>query len=470
MKVAIVHDFLLQMGGAEKVVEVLHDMFPNAPIYTSAYDPEAMPIYYRTWDIRTSFLQKMWMKKHSHRLALLFYPAAFESLDLSEYDVVISSSSAFAKGVITQPNTAHICYTHTPMRYAWTTRSYMTRERISKPLRALLSPGLHYLRTWDSMASERVDKYVANSTTVAKRIAKFYRRDSEVIFPPVDTRAYDIAPEVDDYYIIVSRFVPYKRIDLAVEAFTKMGRRLKVVGTGRQMKALKASAGPNVEFLGRVDDVELPKILARAKAYIMPGEEDFGIAPVEANACGRPVIAYAAGGALDSQIDGVTGVLFKNQTVEGLMAAVERADTINFDPQAIRDHARLYDTAVFRHRMNEIVDAVYQSKNAKTDRRRIERRVSEMTVENDRRKNDRRVNGRRMADRVRSFGGAGFTRPDQLQVRRENQAQPQRRSEDWEGGEENHGERAAREEDARPKAYLNGHNSNGHHAVHLNGH
>ena len=437
MKVAIVHDFLMQMGGAEKVVEVLHDMFPDAPIYTSGYDPKAMPIYYRTWDIRTSFLQKMWLKKYSHRLALLLSPAAFESFDLSEYDVVISSSSAFAKGVITQPHTVHICYTHTPMRYAWTTRSYMTREKISHPLRMLLSPGLHYLRTWDTMAADRIDKYVANSTTVAKRIAKFYRRECDVVYPPVETRNYKISPEVEDYYILVSRFVPYKRIDLAVAAFTKMGRRLKVVGTGRQMKELKAIAGPTIEFLGRVDDVALPGLLARAKGYIMPGEEDFGMAPVEANACGRPVIAYAAGGALDSQIDGVTGVLFPHQTVDGLCAAVERAETIDFDPQVIRDHALNFETEVFRQRMFEIVRTAYESKNAKTDRRRADRRVCSEAVENDRRKGPRRVNGRRMSDRLRAFGEANFTRPDQLKTPRDGEPdRPARRAEDWENERE----------------------------------
>lgn len=355
MKVAIVHDFLTQMGGAEKVVEVLHDMFPDAPIYTSIYDPEAMPIYYRTWDIRPSFLQRLPFKKISHRLALVLYPMAFESFDLSEYDLVISSSSAFAKGIITQPHTTHICYTHAPMRFAWTTKNYMKNERAGKLSRALLEPVMHYLRNWDSVASSRVDHYIANSSVVARRIGKFYRRDASVVFPPVDTKRFSIAEKVGEYYIIVSRFVPYKRLDLAVEAFTKLGLPLKVVGTGRQMKDLQAIAGDNVEFLGRVDDVALPGLIAGAKAFLMPGEEDFGIAPVEANACGCPVIAYAAGGALDHQIDGVTGVLFKEQTVDGLCAAVRRFQTLNLDPQAIRAHAERFDTDVFRAEIEESI-------------------------------------------------------------------------------------------------------------------
>jgi len=355
VKVAIVHDFLVQMGGAEKVVEVFHGMFPEAPIYTSIYDPEAMPAYYRTWDIRTSFLQRLPMPRYAHRLALPLYPMAFESLDLSGYDLVLSSSSSFAKGVITGPQTLHVCYTHAPMRFAWSTQSYLKKEKAARAVRPLLAPVLHYLRSWDALAASRVDHYIANSRAVARRIAKYYRRDSEVVYPPVATSRFKTAEEVEDYSIIVSRFAPYKRLDLAVEAFTALGRPLKIVGEGRQKQALQAKAGKNIEFLGRVDDVALPDLLARAKAYVMPGEEDFGIAPVEANACGRPVIAYAAGGALDTQVDGVTGVLFPEPTVESLCAAVERADEIDFDPQAIRRHAQKFDTCAFEARIAAIL-------------------------------------------------------------------------------------------------------------------
>ncbi len=353
MKVAIVHDFLMQMGGAEKVVEIFHEMFPDAPVFTSAYDAKAMPDYYRTWDIRTSFLQKLIFKKYSHRAALLLYPTAFESFDLSSYDLILSSSSAFAKGVITSPDAVHVCYTHAPMRYVWSTSSYVQKERIGGPLRSLLTPGLHYLRNWDSIASTRVDRYIANSSAVAKRIAKFYRRESDVIHPPVDTSRFQIADadKVQDYCIVVSRFVPYKRIDLAVEAFTRMNRPLKVVGTGRQLKDLKKIAGPTIEFLGHVGNKELDVLMAQAKAYIMPGEEDFGIAPVEANACGRPVVAFAAGGALDVQVDGVTGILFKEQTVDSLCDAVEKLDTIEWNPQRIRENALRFEIKIFREKI-----------------------------------------------------------------------------------------------------------------------
>ena len=357
MRVAIVHDFLMQMGGAEKVVEVFHDLFPDAPVFTSAYDPEAMPRAYRAWDIRTSFLQKLPAKRLTHRAALLLYPTAFESFDLSSYDLVLSSSSAFSKGVITQPHTTHICYTHSPMRYAWATSSYVEKERISSPLRSLLAPGLHYLRTWDAIAAMRVDRYIANSSAVARRIRKFYRREAEVVHPPVDTDRFQLAPrgEVGDYGIVASRLVPYKRVDLAVRAFTKLGRPLKVIGTGRQLESLKAIAGPTIQFLGYVPDSKLPGLIARAKMYLMPGEEDFGIAPVEANASGVPVVAYAAGGALDVQVEGKSGVLFRPQTVEALCGAIESAYQTEWDPDVIRQNAMRFDTPSFRAKIQHVI-------------------------------------------------------------------------------------------------------------------
>ncbi len=348
------------MGGAEKVLEVLHSMFPAAPIYTSAYDREAMPAHYRTWDIRTSFLQRLPLKQKLHRAELPLYPLAFESFDLSEYDLVISSSSAFARGVITSPDTVHICYTHTPMRYAWATQTYMENERVGRLSRALATPVLHYLRLWDAAAAQRPDYYIANSSVVAARIRKFYRRDCVVIHPPVDTTRFTIAESTDDYYIVVSRFVPYKRLDLAIDAFTRLGRPLKVVGTGRQQEALQARAGKNIEFLGRISDAELPGLVARARGFVMPGEEDFGIAPVEAMACGVPVIAYGAGGALDTQRDAKTGVLFHEPTVDGLCEAVQRFETLRFDPLAIRAHSRCFDQQTFIKNIAELITQIMQ--------------------------------------------------------------------------------------------------------------
>ena len=357
MRVAIVHDFLMQMGGAEKVVEVLHDLYPDAPIYTSAFDARAMPAHYQSWDIRTSFMQKLLLNKKLHRAALLLYPTAFESFDLSAYDLVISSSSAFAKGVITQPHTTHVCYTHSPMRYAWATTSYVEKERIASPLRSMLAPGLHYLRTWDAIASMRVDRYIANSSSIARRVRKFYRREAEIVHPPVDTARFQVAPpsERQDYGIIASRLVPYKRVDMAVDAFTRLGKPLKVVGSGRGLKELKEKAGPTIEFVGYASDAELPGLIARAAMYLMPGEEDFGIAPVEANAAGVPVVAYAAGGALDVQVDGQTGCLFEQPTVDSLCEAIERAYATPWDTEVIRRNAMRFDVETFKEKIERVI-------------------------------------------------------------------------------------------------------------------
>lgn len=356
MRVALVHDFLAQMGGAERVLEVLHEMFPDAPVYTSVYVPKVMPSHFSTWDIRTSFLQHLPAPKKTHRLVLPLYPLAFETFDLRDYDLVISSSSAFAKGVITQPHTVHICYIHTPMRYAWMTHSYLERERIPRPIRLLLEPALHRLRTWDAVAALRVDRYVANSTVVAQRISHFYRRECDIVYPPVDTSRFQPSSLKEDYYLVAARFVPYKRLDLAIEACNRLKRPLLVVGSGRQESSLKQMAGPTIQFLGRVSDSHLAQLMASARAYIMPGQEDFGLSPVEANASGCPVIAYAAGGALDSQIEGVTGVLFKEQTVESLCDAICRFENLSFSVDQLRQHALQFDTSVFKTRMAQIIE------------------------------------------------------------------------------------------------------------------
>ncbi len=363
MKVAIAHDFLVQNGGAEKVVEEFHSMFPEAPIYTSVYSPEIMPAAMRSWDIRTSFMQKLPLKKISHRVALPLYPLAFESFDMSEYDLVISSSSAFAKGVITRPDSLHLCYVHTPMRYGWMHHAYLERENMPTVLRTLLAPTLHKLRTWDAVAQLRVDMHIANSSIVADRIQKYYRRSCDIIYPPVDTTRFNISDTVGEYYLVAARFAPYKRLDLAIQACNTLKRPLKVVGSGRQDEYLRSLAGPTVEFLGRVPDGQLTKLMAECKAYIMPGQEDFGISPVEANACGRPVIAYGAGGALDSQRDGISGILFGEQTVDSLCEAMVTLECTRFNPQLIRSHAQQFDTSVFRSKMMSIIDNYFNDRD-----------------------------------------------------------------------------------------------------------
>jgi glycosyltransferase involved in cell wall biosynthesis len=352
LRVALVHDYLNQYGGAERVLEELHTLFPSAPVYTSIYWPEKMSATIRGLDVRTSFMQRLPLVTRNHQPFLLLYPLAFESFDLSEFDVVISNSSAFCKGVVTHPGTLHICYCLTPMRWVWNYHAYVDRERLGFMARMVLPAAISQLRAWDVATAQNVDRFLTISSTVSSRVRKYYRRDSTVIYPPVNCDAFDLRPaRIDDYYLVVARLMPYKRIDLAVDAFTRLGIPLKVVGDGRSLPELRARAGRNVEFVGRVSDAELKQLYASSRGFVFPGEEDFGIAPLEANASGRPVIAYAGGGALDTVIDGRTGVLFERQHVESLMAAVRRAEAIAWDSSALRQHARKFDRQVFREQL-----------------------------------------------------------------------------------------------------------------------
>lgn len=357
MKVALAHDFLNQYGGAERVLEELHELFPDAPVYTSMYAPEKMSATIRGLDIRTSFMQRLPLVTRNHQPFLMLYPLAFESFDLSGYDVVISNSSAFCKGVMTTPRTLHISYCLTPMRWVWNYRAYVERERLGRAARFVLPAAISQLRAWDVATAQNVDRFLAISSTVAARIRKYYRREATVLYPPVNCDAFSQQNEpVDDYFLIVSRLIPYKRIDLAVDAFTRLGIKLKIVGSGgRDLAALRARSGRNVEFLGRVSDAELKTLYARCRAFVFPGEEDFGIAPLEANASGRPVIAYAGGGALDTVDDGRTGILFREQTVDSLVDGIKRIEQTSWDGDALRAHARTFDRQVFRDQMTAFV-------------------------------------------------------------------------------------------------------------------
>ena len=358
LKVALVHDYLNQYGGAERVLEELHTLFPDAPVYTSMYWPEKMSPTIRRLDVRTSFMQRVPLVTRNHQPFLLLYPLAFESFDLSGFDVVISNSSAFCKGVVTPPGTLHICYCLTPMRWVWNYHAYVDRERLGWLARLVLPAAISQLRAWDVATAQNVDRFLAISRTVGARIRKYYRRDSSVIYPPVNCDAFQLAPSrVGDYYLVVARLIPYKRIDLAVDAFTRLGIPLKIVGSGgRNLPELKARAGKNVEFLGRVSDTELKRLYAGCRGYVFPGEEDFGIAPLEANASGRPVVAYAGGGALDTVVDGRTGVLFERQTVDHLIEAIRRTEDTAWNPDELRRHARKFDREVFRERLLEFVE------------------------------------------------------------------------------------------------------------------
>jgi glycosyltransferase involved in cell wall biosynthesis len=359
MKIALVHDYLNQYGGAERVLEVFHDMYPAAPVYTSIYAPSHMPRHFRNWEIRTSFMRKLPFHDKLYQAYMPLYPTAFEKFNLSEFDLVLSSSSAFAKGIITEPEALHVCYCHSPMRFAWNYHDYMAGESVPRRAHIVLSLILNYVRLWDEISSSRVDAFIANSRVVARRIRKRYRRNATIINPPVDTTQYTPEPHGShgDYFLIVSRLIPYKRIDLVVEAFNDLRLPLKVVGRGRQEAELRARANSNIEFLGAVPETQLKKLYANCKAFIFPGHEDFGIAPLEAQASGRPVIAYGAGGALESVKHGVTGEFFMEQSVEAITDVICRFDERAYDPVAIRRHAENFDTEVFKRRITQFVAA-----------------------------------------------------------------------------------------------------------------
>lgn len=363
MRIALVHDYLNQYGGAERVLEALHDLFPEAPIYTSMYAPEIMPPAYRRWDIRTSFMQKLPGVTRHHQPFLPIYPVAFETFDFSGFDVVLSNSSAWAKGVVTPPETAHVCYCLTPMRWAWRYREYVERERLGSAARFVLPPAMTALRMWDVTSAQRVDRFVAISGAVAARVRKFYGREAEVIYPPVETRVFANDQQPGDYYLVVSRLIPYKRIDLAVAAFNRLGLPLKIAGDGRDRAALQRAAGPNVEFLGRVSDAEAVELFKSCRGFIFPGEEDFGIAPVEAQAAGRPVVAFAAGGALDTVRDGETGVLFDRQDPDALVDAVRRLERLPIDPRRVATHAAMFGREVFEREILRVVREARPSTN-----------------------------------------------------------------------------------------------------------
>ena len=357
LKIALVHDWLNQRGGAEDVLEQLVALFPGAPVYTAMYWRDAMPDAYRAWDIRTTWLDKLPLIHRRHQPFLPLYPLAWGRVDLSAYDLVISNKSGFCHGVRTGPRTTHICYCLTPTRYVWDYENYVRNERIAPAARLLLRPLVGRLKRWDRAAADRVDHFIAISSEVQARVKRHYGRESAVIYPPVRTRLFAPSPTVGDYYLSLGRLVPYKRVDLAVQACTRLGVPLKVAGSGRDRARLEAMAGPTVQFLGRVPDADLPALFAGCRAFILPGLEDFAITPVQAQAAGRPVIALRGGGALDTVIEGETGVFFDVLAVESLMAALERFDAGAFDPARAVENARRFDVAVFRRGMGEYIQA-----------------------------------------------------------------------------------------------------------------
>jgi glycosyltransferase involved in cell wall biosynthesis len=356
MKIAIVHDWLTNMGGAEQVIINFKEIYPDAPIYTTFYNPDNLDEKLRNLDVRTSFLQKKKMVTN-HKKYFPLMPLAFENFNLNDYDVVLSSSSSCAKGVITKPGSIHICYCHTPMRYAWEKRDEYIKDS-GKLKRRLIKILLHYMRIWDYVSAQRVDYFIANSTEVQKRIKKHYKRDSIVINPPVRCNLFNISETDGDYYFIVSRLVTYKRFDIAVQACKELGKKLVIIGDGPERENLEkiANGDENIIFQGRQPDDVVKKYMSECKALLYPGEEDFGIVPVEAQACGRPVIAYGKGGVLDSVIDGKTGIFFKEQTVDSLKDAILKFETMKFDKKQIRNHALEFDESVFQKKIKEFVE------------------------------------------------------------------------------------------------------------------
>lgn len=368
MRVAIVHYWLVGMRGGEKVLEELCRMYPQADIFTHVHDRSRTSALINSHRIRTTYISRMPFARKFYQKYLPLMPSALEELDLTGYDLVISSEAGPAKGVITHPNAVHICYCHSPMRYLWD-QYHTYRGNAGRLTRLVMSMTMPMLRAWDVASAAHVDHFIANSSFIARRIAKVYRRNSEIIFPPVDLDAFSIVPEpTKDFYFYVGQLVPYKRVDLAVEACTKMERRLVVVGSGSEEQRLRTMAGPTIEFRTWASAEDLKSLYQNCRALLFPGEEDFGIVPLEAMASGRPVVAYGSGGALDTVVDGVTGVFFAQQTVDELADAIQSFEFIedSFDPHLIRRHARGFDRDVFIRKFRTYVDACLAAHSGNT--------------------------------------------------------------------------------------------------------
>jgi glycosyltransferase involved in cell wall biosynthesis len=361
VRVAIVHDYLNQMGGAERVVAALHETFPDATIFTSIVDRDVLWPELASAEICPSWMQKLpGIKKHFKKY-LPLYPLAIESFDIKEYDLIISSSSAFAKSAIKGAHALHVCYCYTPMRFVWDYKNYVQNENLNVPARLILPLVIAGLKQWDLKTRQRPDYYIAISNVVRERIKKIYGLDAEVIFPPVDVRKYKRRAHNDSFYLIVSRLNPYKKIELAVKAFNILGLPLKIIGSGPFQGTLRELARPNISFLGRLDDKEVAEYYASCKALIFPGEEDFGIVPLEANAAGRPVIAFHGGGALDTIVEGLNGIFFHKSTVKSLMAAIKEMEEgkNDFQSSKIRAHAFGFDKEIFKKRLKNYISHKY---------------------------------------------------------------------------------------------------------------
>ena len=359
MKVALVHDYLTQYGGAERVLAALCELFPRAPIYTLVYNEKLTGGAFKDRIIRPSFIQNIPFSKKNHRIFSPLMPLAIEQFDFSHYDLVISDSSGYAKGIVVKSGVHHLDYCHTPLRYAWDdSHKYLEEFGFPKLLKSIIPFFISYLRIWDREASSRVDKFIANSEFVRERIKKYYNRESSVLNPPVDASRFNISEDVGDYYLMVGRLVAYKRFDLAISVFNELGWNLKIIGDGPERNRLEKMAKGNIEFLGLVSDSTLPKYYSHARALIFPQEEDFGIVPLESMASGRPVIAFRGGGALETIEENLTGRFFDFQTTSSLYDIVRDFKESYFDSQYIREHALKYDKAIFKQKFMDIVNNI----------------------------------------------------------------------------------------------------------------
>lgn len=367
MKIAIIHDYIAKVGGAQNVLKVLHEIFPEAPVYTLLYDKETTKGEFDDYQIITSSLQKKprFLRKRI-KLLLGSFPRAIEEFDLTEYDVVISSSNSFAHGVITRPDTLHICYCYSPMRYAWDWHAeYLKENHLSSGLfSVLVRKILQNIRVWDYLSAKRVDRWVAISKTVKSRIKKYYREDSTVIYPPADI---DYLLEADtklgDYYLIISHLTPYKKIDLAIEAFNTNGKKLVVAGEGGDLERLRGLIkSDQIELAGYVSRDQAKELLAGCRAFVFPGEEDFGLTPIEAMACGKPVVAYGKGGVSESVISGKTGYFFDDVSAESLNGAIHKLEEniTNIDPAVCRNRAQEFSKQIFIKNFKAFVAGEYK--------------------------------------------------------------------------------------------------------------
>ncbi len=359
LKIAVVHDWLVTYCGAERVLEEIINLFPHCDLYSLIdFLPEEDRDFIHQKKVHTSFIQRLPLARKKYRSYLPFMPLAVEQFDLSEYDLVISSSYAVAKGVITGPDQLHISYVHSPIRYAWDmTHQYLRDSGLNRGIKGKIAKIiLHYIRNWDARSSNNVDYFVANSKFISRRIMKCYRRESTVIYPPVDVHAFDAVDRKEDFYLTVSRMVPYKKIGLIVEAFAAMpDKRLVVIGDGPQFEDIRSGASSNVEMLGYQSCSVVKEYMQKAKAFVFAAKEDFGIVPIEAQACGTPIIAYGKGGALETVVENKTGLFFDQQTPESISEAVRQFENMKFDRNVIRDNAILFSKEQFKQNFMEFV-------------------------------------------------------------------------------------------------------------------